>query len=314
MFSQRNLCRRRWQRNHNSTDRTAFKIIENNIRKKIFDLKNENFSKMLSGLNFQSRKFWKVTKLIKNRHNKVPPLKDSAGNTYFTDLEKAEIIASKFKSNHHTGQNLSDTLTNGTVERTVATLDSQTIDPVSVYKFLTKPKEIATIIKYLKKRKSPGEDSICNILLKHLPKKALVMLTLILNACLQSGYFPDTWKCSKVIAIPKPGKDVTNPNNFRPISLLNTLSKILERIVLNRIKTILYDQKILLNEQFGFREGHSTSHQLLRVVKHIQHNFKNKKSTGIILLDVEKAFDSVWHKGQNNTILSCAQILLCQNR
>ena len=99
---------------------------------------------MLSGLNFQSRIFWKVTKL-NNRHNKVPPLKDSAENTFFTDPEKAEIIASQFKTNHHTGQNLSDTLTTETEKRTVATSDSQITEPVSIYKFLTKPKEIATI-------------------------------------------------------------------------------------------------------------------------------------------------------------------------
>ena len=89
---------------------------------------------------------------------------------------------------------------------------------------------------------------MCNILLEHLPKKDIVMLTLKLNACLRTGYFPDTWKCSKVLAITKPGKDASN---YRPVSLISTLGKTFDRIVLNKGKTILHDQQILLNERLG---------------------------------------------------------------
>ena len=70
----------------------------------------------------------------------------------------------------------------------------------------------------------------------------------------------------------------------------------MEKIIQKRINSVIHSNNILLNTQFGFRSGHSTNHQLLRVTKHIKENLKNGKSTGMLTFDVEKAFDGVWHK------------------
>lgn len=67
--------------------------------------------------------------------------------------------------------------------------------------------------------------------------------------------------------------------------------------MLNRITTIIEDKQLLPEEQFGFRQEHSTKHQLYRLVKYVKQNFEFKKSTGLVILDIEKAFDSIWHKG-----------------
>lgn len=130
-----------------------------------------------------------------------------------------------------------------------------------------------------------------------MPKKAIIFITYIFRACINLAYFPDRFKHAKVIAIPKPGKDPTSPNSYRPISLLSSLSKLLEKIVQTRIKEFMSLNNILPSVQFGFREGHSTNHQLLRVTNHIRRNCINGKSTGMLTFDVEKAFDGVWHKG-----------------
>lgn len=120
---------------------------------------------------------------------------------------------------------------------------------------------------------------------------------LIFSACIKICYFPDGWKHAKVLPIPKSGKELSKASNYRPISLLNALSKIFEKILVKRINAHLYSNNIIPNEQFGFRYNHSTNHQLLRVSKLIKNSLSNKQSTGLLTFDIEKAFDSVWHKG-----------------
>ncbi|GFV25690.1 probable RNA-directed DNA polymerase from transposon X-element [Trichonephila clavipes] len=105
------------------------------------------------------------------------------------------------------------------------------------------------------------------------------------------------WKTASVIPILKPGKDPTLPDSFRPISLLPVLSKITEKVIQKRLCQHLNDNDILIPQQHGFRAGLSTSHQLLRVVEYIKTGFRDRKSTGAVFLDIQKAFDRVWHVG-----------------
>ena len=100
-----------------------------------------------------------------------------------------------------------------------------------------------------------------------------------------------------VVAFAKPGKDNSNPMNYRPISLLSCIGKVFEKLLLERLKTFEDEEKIFIPNQFGFRNSHSTIHQVIRITEQISRNFNTKKSTGMVLLDVEKAFDSVWHDG-----------------
>lgn len=84
--------------------------------------------------------------------------------------------------------------------------------------------------------------------------------------------------------------------NFRPISLLDNLEKIFERVILSFLKNFLNEGEIIIREQFGFREGHSTTLQLLRVVEYISLEINKRREFAMVLLDL-KAFDSVWHAG-----------------
>jgi exonuclease III len=118
--------------------------------------------------------------------------------------------------------------------------------------------EIAAHIKYLKNRKAPGPDSIKPILLKKLPRDAIEKLTTIYNNCIQACYFPTAWKNAKTIMIPKPGKNPSDPRSYRPISLLNIIGKILEKVLSARLKLSLESNNLLPSQQFGFRAQRST--------------------------------------------------------
>jgi hypothetical protein len=162
---------------------------------------------------------------------------------------------------------------------------------------LTDPQEVHEAISGLKLGKTPGRNGIRNRALKHLPKRAVNLLVLIFNAVLCIHHFPSVWKHTRVISILKPGKDPAQPTSYRPISLLDTIGKLFEKILLIRILHEVGERGLLRNEQFGFRPRHSTSLQLARLVERITRNFGEKRLTGAVFLDVAKAFDTVWIDG-----------------
>lgn len=153
------------------------------------------------------------------------------------------------------------------------------------------------LVKELNRKKSPGIDGISSQILKSLPATSIDLLVRVFNACLDSSYFPLAWKIGKVVPIPKPGKAQNIPANSRPISLLSNEGKLFERIILEKLNAHAEANNLIIKQQFGFREGHSTIQQVLRITELASLNFNRNRSTGLAMLDLEKAFDSVWHEG-----------------
>lgn len=262
------------------------------IRSKCAEHRYRNFGEMLKKLDPGSNQFWKISRCLRNHVKYNPPLKVN-GEIIVSSNQKAEAFAASFAAAHINTLE-GDAETTSRVNSTMDRINqAECIVNPGV---LAKPKEILSIIRSMKTKKAPGPDGIRNVILKHLPKKALVALTKILNACLRLAYFPLKWKHASVIAIPKPNKNITCPGNYRPISLLSGLSKILERLILNRLNRHVEVNEVIPHEQFGFKKGHSTIHQLVRIKQEIKRNFSHGKSTGMVLLDVEKAYDSVWQE------------------
>jgi hypothetical protein len=119
----------------------------------------------------------------------------------------------------------------------------------------------------------------------------------VFNAVLRSQYFPSAWKHARVVSILKPGKDPALPSSYRPISLLDTVGKLFEKILVARVLREVSERGLLRDEQFGFRPRHSTTLQLAHLVERVNRNFDEKRLTGAVFLDVAKAFDTVWIKG-----------------
>ncbi|GFY00859.1 RNA-directed DNA polymerase from mobile element jockey [Trichonephila clavipes] len=110
-------------------------------------------------------------------------------------------------------------------------------------------------------------------------------------------YFPNAWKTAALIPILKPGKNPKLADFHRPISLLPILSKLAEKITSTKLNDFLERENILTPEQHGFRPRLSTSHQLLRVVEYIKDGIDRNQYAAAVFLDIQKAFDIVWHTG-----------------
>ncbi|GBO17647.1 putative RNA-directed DNA polymerase from transposon BS, partial [Araneus ventricosus] len=114
---------------------------------------------------------------------------------------------------------------------------------------------------------------------------------------LKFRHFPNCWKTARVLPILKPGKDPTHPVSYRPISLLPTLSKLGEKLILIRYLTHATKLRLPIPQQFGFTPQLSTTHQLLRFVEHINEGRNSNLATAAIFLDIAKAVDEVWIEG-----------------
>lgn len=297
-ISLRNTLRRQWQRTRLVSLRRYVNKLTREIAAECRTHRNKQFGSMLQNLDFASTKFWRATKIIKQTQNCMPPLHDTRTNTkLYNNIEKATAIGKVFENAHHTTHHMDNTQQNRIVEESLNHIDNTHINRDTLVQYHTTPSAVKNIIRKSKNKKAPGYDNINNFVIKHLPNKCIVLLTNIYNACINIGYFPTMWKSAKVIAIPKPNKDNTNPQSYRPISLLSSLSKIFESTILNKLEQFTESHHIIPDTQFGFRKHMSTVHQLARVTKHIQTAQHQHKSTGLVTLDIEKAFDSIWHDG-----------------
>lgn len=151
------------------------------------------------------------------------------------------------------------------------------------------------IINSIPNKTSHGEDNIPNIVIKNLPISYTCTLVKIVNHCLNNSYFPTAWKKAKIITIPKKSGFV-EPKDLRPISMTSNLGKILESVILIKLKETMSPGTIP-NFQFDFQEIHSTIDALSVINNKIQSDLKNKHCTAIASLNIKKAFDSVWHAG-----------------
>ena len=134
-------------------------------------------------------------------------------------------------------------------------------------------------------------------MLKELPRKGLIALLYIFNGILRKRHWPKVLKTAEIILIRKPGKDPNDPASYRPISLLSTVSKVLERLIANKIITDDKYVNSIPDHQFGFRHKHSTIQQVHRTSHTINEALKKKKYCTSAFLDVNQAFDKVWHEG-----------------
>lgn len=143
-------------------------------------------------------------------------------------------------------------------------------------------------------RKSSGIQDIPVRLIKDGVEALARPLTTLMNRTINEGKIPSEWKHALVTPVHKAGPK-TDPSNYRPISVLPVFSKILERAVHGMVYSYLQENKLLSSIQSGFRPLHSTSMCLTHVTNNLLENVDKGLPTGLLFLDLSKAFDTLDH-------------------
>ena len=154
--------------------------------------------------------------------------------------------------------------------------------------------ELELIIDKLPNKISSGWDDLSNKIIKKLKGSLLYPLAIIVNRSLTEGVFPDNMKIANVTPLFKNGKKIFC-TNYRPISLLPVLSKILEKVMYSRTYRFLQSTDQLYNSQYGFRQRHSCENAIQELLSNVLKGHENKKFTAAIYLDLSKAFDTLRH-------------------
>lgn len=282
--------RRQWQLHRSPTLKSNLNKAIKNLKIALLKERDEGIQHYLSELTATGAtdySLWKATRKLKRPTLACPPIRLPDGNWARSDADKADIFAQHLNKVFKPNEQI------GSLELIPDDAEAEEIQPIK-YKWRQIEKKIKENID---PKKAPGHDLISGKILKNLPEKCIKLITYIFNAIMRTGYFPETWKISQILMIPKPGKDETKVDSYRPISLLPTLSKLFEKMLLQKLKPILHEKKIIPDHQFGFREEHGTVEQVHRVVSEIRNTLEEKKYCSAAFLDIAQAFDKVWHEG-----------------
>lgn len=231
-----------------------------------------------------SKNFWSAFHSLSPSKQRIPHLLTNGSSTVTSTVAKATMLNSHFASCFSTPQvaqsSPSDT------DKNSHELSSVSCSHEDVYKLLST----------IKLKTASGPDSISSHMLRHTAHSIAEFFTQLFNKSLSLGLVPNDWKLSNITPAYKSG-DPSYVSNYRPISLLSLPSKILERLVHNRLSDYLHLNSLISTSQFGFRPGSSTQEALLYVTHDWHTHLEKGHSVASIFFDLSKAFDKVPHSG-----------------
>jgi hypothetical protein len=265
---------------------TRFKLFRNMYNRLIRISRKMFFEEQLSANKNNLRKTWQILNDALNiSKNKQKISQLTIDNNLISD---PIVIANKF--------NEFFTSVAGEISSKINPCPDNVIPTVSNTEFVMSSVpithlELSSALNDLQSKKSTDLNDIS----MHLVKTAFLPLSApllhIFNKSIELGVVPDKFKIAKVVPVFKSG-DPFDMNNYRPISLLCSFSKILEKIVFNRLMLYLTNHDLLSKDQFGFRPRHSTYHPMLDILIKASNALNKKKHMLIIFCDLKKAFDT----------------------
>ncbi|KAG7313027.1 hypothetical protein JYU34_000107 [Plutella xylostella] len=255
----------------------------NNLIKKI---KRKYDRDKLAASSKCSKALWKniknITHLTKDKNNNEHLLKIKQ-----TPIESINYVNDFFSS---IGKSLAEDMNIG-----APCYDNPSVSPNSLSSFVlldTSVTEVYNILMNLKNDCAPGWDNVSTQFLKFSKDEVIPVICHLINVCLTKGIFPTNLKQSIITPVFK-GGDKADVNDYRPISVLPTISKILEKIINKRLINYLDKFNIISKSQYGFRQGKSTEDAVAALSSLIVNKLDNGLKCLTVFLDLKKAFDTV---------------------
>ena len=273
-----------------------YKSIKNDITKLIRQKKKHYYQIYFHNNSQNAKQMWAgVNEIIKTKtsHQFTPNCIEQNVNGTKTTLTNPKEMANAF-NNHYVN------VANKILKRRKFPGNkhfTHYMENTNAHTFMTTPttpNEIEDLIKVSDSSKSTGPNSIPNKIIKSISKTISIPISILCNQSFSSGVYPNILKISKVIPIYKKDSKL-EVENYRPISLLSNINKILEKLMFKRLYSFFELYNCIYELQFGFREKHSTNHALLSMTQQIREAMDNGDIAIGVFVDFQKAFDTVNH-------------------
>ena len=288
LMRKRNRLFKKYKKDKSIETYNKFKQIRNEVTsllRKSKKLYINSLATKLKSSNLTANDYWKTLKsFIKpTLTSSIPPLYDN--ETYVSDsTEKANLFNKYFVQQTFLDDSAS------------VLPDSTNCSGPSLDNIVFTQQEVQGILETLQLGKSTGPDNVNNRILKELSSTLSTPLCDLFNHSMSSSCFPDIWKEANVSPLYKKD-DSSLVSNYRPISLLSALGKVMEKIVHKHMFNFFLNQHAITCLQSGFVPGDSTVNQLVDIYNTFCKALDDGKEVRAIFCDVSKAFDRVWHKG-----------------
>ena len=270
--------------------KNTFNIYRNMLKKLIRQAKRLYYIATFARFKHNIKQTWKIIKETLNRSKRdALPNRFLVGEQYIDDPKE---IANAFNSYFiNIGPSVaSHIVTDVSYKDYLSENHTTTIK----MKFV-KEEAVDSIINKLKNKTSRGIDGISNQILKIAKAELLRPITFLVNQMIHTGTYPQQLKIAKVTPIFK-AIDKEQFSNYRPISLLPSISKIFESVIYQQLMKYLLENKLLSSQQYGFRANHSTELAALNLIDRLTYDLDNGKIPTNIYIDLSKAFDTLQHE------------------
>ena len=274
----------------NLEQKQLYKKYANKLTEVKFAAKKIHYQDKLETSKNNTSEVWRIIKslLSSSRSNTSLPHKLKHHNTFTTN---PTLIANSFNDYFSgIGKTLADQFKPSRESEHIKYLTKRLHQ--SLFLTPTTSFEVFNLISGLKNTKSNGKDNISAYFLKVAAKVIAAPLAQLCNYTFLLGIFPALLKIAEIVPINKSG-DKSDVSNYRPISILSPISKILEKLIHVRSINFFNKHSVLLPTQYGFRANHSTSHALTDVLTSLYDNINDENYTALLLLNLKKAFDTV---------------------
>ena len=263
------------------------------LKKLIRETKRNYYDECFTKYKHDMKKTWQTIGSIMNNSSKNDDLPESfiIDGTPSSDPKFIANEFNKFFTN--IGQNLASKISINTDANFKDFLDVPSPNFLSF--ILVSETTVARVIRELKPKTSYGNDKISTKFLIQIADIITPALTLIINQSLTTGIFPDMLKKAKVVPIYKKD-DKMLFENYRPVSVLPSISKVFERILHTQLSNYMSRENLLYPHQYGFREGHSTELAALEFIDKITKIMDKNEIPIAIYIDLSKAFDTIDHE------------------